>query len=269
MQSTTATAPSPRASTAGAGYLPPSLTERPDVRVDRTLRAFLGALAYYAKGLKDTCFPSVARIAHDIGCCPGHVRRQIRKAVALGLIALVPVAWNRCKRVFKLLWKPDLEVDPRAPAGGYPLPERPGPAPYPSAKGRSLRRAPGDVQGSLKGEDKNAGGVGMGSESPPPPPAPEPEPTPEALRTALAAGRAQARARQAAAPPPPAGPPVSPRASMRKAGPDPAQLAAALAELQAHKARREAAAAPSGPTAAPNANPANGPRGWLLGWLRT
>jgi Helix-turn-helix domain len=263
MQCTTATAPSPRASTAGAGYLPPSLTERPEVRVDRTLRAFLSALAFYAKGLKDTCFPSVARIAHDIGCCPGHVRRQIRKAVGLGLIALVPVAWNRCKRVFKLLWKPDMSVDPRAPAGGYPLPERPGPSPYPSAKGRSLRRAPGDVQGSSKVEDKEAGGVGRGSMEPPPPPAPEPEPepTPEALRAALAAGRSLA-----AAPPPP---PVSPLASMRKAGPDPGQQAAALAELQAHKAARLAREAPPVPTAAPSPSPspASGPRGWLS-WLR-
>ncbi len=130
--STDAAAVRPR--TAGQGYLPPSLIDRPEVRADRTLRAFLSVLAHYARGFKDTCYPSVARLAHDLGCCPGHVRRQIRKARALGLIALVGVAWNRCRRVFKLTWKPDLGVDPRDRTGGHPLPERPETAPYPSAQ---------------------------------------------------------------------------------------------------------------------------------------
>ena len=263
---TAATAPPRRA--AGQGYLPPSLIERDEVRTDRTLRAFLSALAFYARGLKDTCYPSVARLAHDLGCCPGHVRRQIRKARALGLIAVVSVAWNACHRVFKLLWKPDLGVDPRDRTGGRALPERPGTAPYPGAPGRRVRRAPVAVQGSSNEEEKNAGGVVCPQEGHTPP-ATEAEAAADVDPRSPAEIWAEIRGKQAPPAPPPA--PKPPAAPLNNHGKladvvDTAALARAAAELAAHKAARLAAAAgpavPSAPAPEATAGPV-APVGWL------
>ena len=271
--------------TAGRGWLPPSLMERPEVRKDRTLSAFLSVLAHYARGFKDTCYPSVARLAHDLGCCPGHVRRQIRKAKALGLIALVGVAWNRCRRVFKLTWKPDLGVDPRDRTGTRPLPERTGTAlpertgtaPYPSAQGRPR---------GFRAQAKNAGGVDVGSGEPPPPPAREAEAeaeadhrTPRDVWKAIRAktGTPPPVATEATPPPavpaPPPAEPKPPAPPLKHGGrlvnamvspQDEERLTAEIRAKKEARAAQRAAQTPPPATQEPSTLPAS-PRGWLGG----
>jgi hypothetical protein len=251
--------------TVGTGWLPAAVVTRDEVRLDRTLATFLHQLAGFAKGDRDICFPSVGLLADRMGCCKGHVRRQIRKAVALGLIELVKATWNACHRVFRLLWRKAPEPLVTAPPAAGALGERHGTPVRRAPRNAHLGERPGKPKSLECCATKNAAdGGGPPGEGPPPaategePAEPESLETPEQRRAAWTAATARGRDMAAIGSMPVASAAAAkPTEPLHKATKTPEEIArdkadcdAALAEQATHKARQ--AAAKQAPPAVPD-----------------
>jgi DNA-binding MarR family transcriptional regulator len=123
-----------------------------DQRLSATAVRLAAVLLRYARG-KPICWPSVARLAADLGRCRRTVQYALRELEQAGWVAAEPTSENATGRVLVLTWRPRSATRaPRCTPPAQPV------APLPAQP----------VAPEVRQQEKNTPTGGQGQESPPP-----------------------------------------------------------------------------------------------------